>query len=79
MSLATLSSVPVPDFVVDPEVVGLLEVSERENRVFKRNAGAVQENVKHPLVLVDRVNRCVVPSWADALLKTHANSELVQL
>ena len=80
LSLTTLLSVPVPaGFVVDSVLIRELELSEKMNRVYKRNAGAVQENVKHPLGLVAQVNRVVVPEWADALLKTHENSEFVQL
>lgn len=80
LSLTTLLSVPVPaGFVADSVLIRELELSEKTNRVYKRNAGAVQENVKHPLGLVAQVNRVVVPEWADALLKTHENSEFVQL
>lgn len=79
LSLTTLMSVPVPNFVVDPSLIEALEWSEKNNRVYKKNAGVVQENVKHPLNLIAQVNKAIIPIYADALLKTHENSEFVQI
>ena len=76
LSLTTLLSVPVPaGFVVDSVLIRELELSEKMNRVYKRNAGAVGECETSAGVVV-QVNRVVVPEWADALLKTHENRSL---
>ncbi|QWC15827.1 SAM-dependent methyltransferase [Cellulomonas dongxiuzhuiae] len=78
LSQETLLSLPIPDFKVDDSLVGLLEESERVNKVYKMNAGAAQENVKHPLALVAQINRLIVPDYADRLLLTHENTEFAQ-
>jgi hypothetical protein len=79
LSLESITSLPLPQFVVDPNLVRDLEKSEKSNVVTKRNAGALHENVKHDLALVQRLNELIVPSFADRLLLTHGNSELIQL
>jgi hypothetical protein len=79
LSLETLRSLPVPKFSVPEELVRALVLSESSNKVYKLNAGAVQENVKHDLDLVRRINEQVIPQYSIRLLRTHENSELVQL
>lgn len=79
LSLETIRSMPMPEFNVDPRLVRELEESEKLNRVFKRNAGANQENVKHPTKLLGDLNSVVVPEFQHELLATHQNTELVQL
>ena len=77
MTLAqeTIHSMPVPAFKVASDLVQELEHSEKVNRVYKMNAGRLQENVKHPTDLVQRLNWLVLPEHADLLLRTHRNSE----
>ena len=60
----------------DPSIVTALEKSEKTNKVYKQNAGAAQENVKHPKDLMNRVNHLVIPDYADLLITLHENSEL---
>lgn len=79
LSLETIRSLPLLEFETSNDLVGALEESERANRTFKMNAGAAQENVKHPLELVDKLNAIVVPRYRTEVLSTHQNSELVQL
>lgn len=79
LSLETLRSLPVPEFEVDSNLVCELEMSETKNRVIKRNAGADQENVKHPKELVQRLNKLVRPDYQRQLLVTHENSDMPQL
>lgn len=79
LSLETIHSLPMPEFKVSQKLVSQLELSEKTNIVFKRNAGANHENVKHDQELISRVNKLVMPSHSASLLKTHENSELVQL
>ncbi len=62
-----------------PGLVAKLERSETSNKVYKMNAGALHENVKHDLSLVSELNDLVAPQFSKRLLKTHENSELVQL
>jgi hypothetical protein len=76
LSLETITSLPLLDFRVDPEIVSALENSEKTNKVYKQNAGAAQENVKHPRELMIRVNKSVIPEYADLLITLHENSEL---
>ena len=76
LSLETITSLPLLDFQVDLEIVKALEKSEKTNKVYKQNAGAAQENVKHSRDLMIRVNQSVIPSFADLLITLHENSEL---
>lgn len=79
LSQETISSVPLLEFDIDDKIISTLKRSEKSNRVYKMNAGASQENVKHPLALLDRLNRLVKPTYADLLLTLHQNSELKAL
>lgn len=76
LSLETIKSMPMLDFEVDGAIVAALEKSEKTNKVYKQNAGAAQENVKHPKDLMIRVNQAVIPEYADLLITLHDNSEL---
>jgi hypothetical protein len=78
LSRETLLSLPIPEFEAQPRLVEELERSEATNKVFKLNAGATQENVKHPLNLVMKLNMAVAPQYAERLLITHENSEFAQ-
>ena len=75
LSSETLLSLPVPRFDVDQHLVHELELSESENKVYKQNGGAPQENVKHPVELVKRINDLVLPSFSEVLINSHRNSE----
>lgn len=79
LALETIKSLPLPDFEVDAALVAKLVQSETTNKVYKMNAGALHENVKHDLALVGELNKLVAPLYSDRLLMTHENSELVQL
>jgi hypothetical protein len=79
LSQETLFSLPVPSFANSAALVKKLEESEKVNKVYKQNAGAPRENVKHPQELVFQVTNLVKPAWAKSLLLTHENSEFVQL
>ena len=79
LSLETLLSMPMPDFKVDRNLVELLENSEVSNLVYKKNAGALHENVKHDKALLSLLNKSIFPEYGLQLLLTHENSELVQL
>jgi len=76
LSLETLVSVPLLQFVVDEKLVSALKRSEKSNKVYKMNAGAAQENVKHPLSLLKRVNDVVIPKYSNLLIILHQNSDL---
>lgn len=79
LALETIRSLPVPKFQTDKSLIRKLIESEVTNKVFKNNAGAQQENVKHSLALVARLNEGVLPTYSGLLLQTHENSELSQL
>ena len=61
---------------VNAELVLALEKSEKINKVYKQNAGAAQENVKHPKELLMKLNKAVIPEYADLLISLHENSEI---
>jgi hypothetical protein len=79
LSAATLKSFPLVDFTPGKDIIRKLEISEKENRVYKMNAGSIQENVKHPLSLISEINNQVIPKYAGQLLTAHSNSELAQI
>jgi hypothetical protein len=79
LSLETLMSLPLPDFKIDKKLVAELEKSEKTSKVYKQNAGAAQENVKHPKALIDKLNHAVIPKYAKLLVSLHENSELTRL
>jgi hypothetical protein len=79
LSLETLTSLPLPDFKVNKKIVADLEKSEKTSKVYKQNAGAAQENVKHPKALIDKLNHAVIPEYAKLLATLHENSELTRL
>ena len=79
LSLETLMSLPLPEFKVNNKIVKALENSEKTSKVYKQNAGAAQENVKHPKALVDELNNAVIPEYSKLLGSLHENSELTRL
>ena len=79
LSFETLKSLPLLDFETDSKLVAKLEKSEKSNRVEKKKAGVMQENVKHDMALIAEVNQVVSPKYAKKLLLTHENSDLVQI
>ena len=79
LSLETLLSLPLPDFKINKNIVAELEKSEKTSKVYKQNAGAAQENVKHPKALIDKLNHAVIPEYAKLLVSLHENSELTRL
>jgi tRNA1(Val) A37 N6-methylase TrmN6 len=76
LSQETISSLPVPAFEVNKSLINALANSEKINKVYKQNAGSAQENVKHPLSLVARLNELVLPESANVLIDLHGNSDI---
>lgn len=77
LSLLTLETLPIIDsWTGDADLAQQLKESEQENLVCKMNAGKPNENVKHDLGLIAKINETVCPEYADALLHTHKNSYL---
>ncbi len=65
-----LHSLPLPNVPGPPStLIEELQRSEQENRVTKRNAGKVNENVKHPTHLVQKLNRLVLPNVCEQSLQ----------
>ena len=79
LSLETLMSLPLPEFEINKKIIAELEKSEKTSKVYKQNAGAAQENVKHPKALIDKLNHAVIPEYAKLLSSLHENSELTRL
>ena len=79
LSFETIKSLPLLDFEIDKKIINKLVKSETSNMVFKMNAGALQENVKHDSALISEINELVAPKYSKLLILTHENSELVQI
>ena len=78
LSIETLTSLPLPDFKINNKIVAELEKSEKTSKVYKQNAGASQENVKHPKALINKLNHAVIPDYANLLISLHENSEITR-
>jgi type I restriction-modification system DNA methylase subunit len=52
----TLLSLPWVDFDYNQDIINALIESEQINKVYKKNAGKLQENIKHPKELIMRLN-----------------------
>jgi hypothetical protein len=76
LSLETLCSLPLIDYQRNNDIILKLEKSENENKVYKLNAGTMQENIKHPLSLIDEINTLLISSYNLPFIQCHANSDL---
>ena len=76
LSLQTLETLPLLDVDINDELVHELENSEKKNKVYKINAGKVQENIKHPQELVRRITNYILPDYGQFLALVHQNSDL---
>ena len=76
LSLQTLESLPLIDIKPNEELTADLEASEKANKVYKLNAGKMQENVKHPFDLIQSVTEYISPLNSSFLCATHSNSDL---
>ena len=75
LSEKTLLTLPIPESVIiDPQLILELEKSEENNKVFKKNAGKINENVKHDEKLIRRINQSLFPAYEKELIYTHNNS-----
>lgn len=75
ISEKTLMSLPIPsNLEISDDLVKQLERSEQTNKVFKKNAGKLNENVKHDSTLVMAINQTLFPEHASQLIKVHENS-----
>ena len=79
LSLETILSIPLLDFKLDKGLIRELEESEITNKVFKKNAGVKQFNVKHSQKLQLKLNKKLSPNHASLLSQLHENSEFTRL
>jgi predicted RNA methylase len=56
LTKGALLTLPWIDVSVDEEIIAEIERSQIENKVYKKNAGKLQENVKHPKTLIGKLN-----------------------
>lgn len=56
----TLMSLPWVDTIIDNELIQEILESENTNKVYKMNAGKKQENIKHPMELVSKLNNLFI-------------------
>jgi len=59
-------------------LIAALQKSEIDNLVGKMNAGKNNENVKHPLALIQRVTEYLAPTYGDRLIRLHQSSSLAE-
>lgn len=52
----TLLSLPWINIDIDENIIDEIKNSEQINKVYKKNAGKLQENIKHPKTLVKKLN-----------------------
>ncbi len=80
ISEKTLLTLPViKDISVSKYLLTKIELSEKTNRVVKRNAGKDNENVKHDPSLVREITKGLFPRFASALELVHNNSAIAVL
>lgn len=78
LSEKTLLTLPIPEVAnLDAQLIRDLEKSEGNNKVFKKNAGKINENVKHDEKLIQRINHSLFPSYEKELIYTHNNSVFI--
>ena len=68
LTKTTLLSMPWQDFVYDDTIIDKIYESEVNSKVYKKNAGKLQENIKHPKELVMLLNSLFVPEY---IIKLH--------
>jgi predicted RNA methylase len=52
----TLLSLPWIDFECSSDIIEKIKSSEKINKVYKKNGGELQENIKHPKTLIKELN-----------------------
>lgn len=79
MTLSTITIKTLPLLKIDniKTMVALLEDSENNNIVSSKNAGKIQENIKHPDNIVEKIT-CSLTSNDNTLLlmKSRLNSSI---
>lgn len=68
LTKTTLLSLPWVDFEYEYIIIEKIKMSELINKVYKKNAGKLQENIKHPKELVMTLNSLFIP---DSLIRLH--------
>lgn len=77
ISEKTLMTLPImKEVLVNKKLLTRIELSEKTNRVVKRNAGKDNENVKHDPKLVREITKGLFPRFANRLELVHKNSVL---
>jgi hypothetical protein len=56
LTKGTLLALPWIDVSVNEEIITEIKRSQTVNKVYKKNAGKLQENVKHPKTLIGKLN-----------------------
>jgi phosphotransferase system IIB component len=79
LSLETIRSIPLLEFKLNKKLINDLETSESTNKVFKKNAGVKQFNVKHSQELQVTLNNILTPEYSKILTELHENSEFTRL
>lgn len=74
-SLPLIDNLNISNFKIK-SLIEKLEKSEKENKVVKVNAGKNNENIKHPLSLINSINKVLISDTVlvENILKTHNNS-----
>jgi len=83
LSRETLWTTPIPEEIDTSSKEALLLMkalrrSEQRNLVVKANAGKGNENIKHPMELIGRINEFLAPKHSAALISLHRNSVITE-
>jgi predicted RNA methylase len=68
LTKTTLLSLPWISFQFNEEIIENIKLSEENNKVYKKNAGKLQENIKHPKELIIKLNSLFIP---ESMIKLH--------
>jgi len=68
LTKTTLLSLPWIDFLYSYDIIDEIKISETENKVYKKNAGKLQENIKHKKDLILKLNSLFIP---ENMIKLH--------
>jgi predicted RNA methylase len=68
LTKTTLLSLPWINFEYEYSIIDKIKISELNNKVYKKNAGKLQENINHTKELVISLNSLFIP---ESLIKLH--------
>jgi hypothetical protein len=68
LTKTTLLSLPWIDIKYEMDIIDMIIESQYNNKVYKKNAGKLQENIKHPKDLINKLNSLFLP---ESMIRLH--------